>query len=89
MCAPGSCAEYRHSTTAHSRVVVGDLCTGCGACLLTCPEHALRPVARRGAPATLAVVADRCTGCLECIEVCPADAIDLLAPSQAGGPRWT
>jgi ferredoxin len=46
-------------------------CQGCGACLLTCPESALRP---RGA--SLVVLEDRCTSCGECIEVCPADAID-------------
>lgn len=45
-------------------------CQGCGACLLTCPEHAIRPDGR-----TLRVLASRCTGCGECIEVCPADAI--------------
>ncbi len=45
-------------------------CQGCGACLLTCPEHALRPVG-----GTLRVHPDRCTGCGECIEVCPVDGI--------------
>ncbi len=45
-------------------------CQGCGACLLTCPEHAIRPDG-----GTLRVLADRCTGCGECIEVCPVDAI--------------
>ena len=44
-------------------------CTACGACLLTCPEHAI--VA--GLP--LVVRADRCTSCGECVEVCPADAV--------------
>lgn len=48
-------------------------CAGCGACLLTCPERAIRP---HGAP--LDVLADRCTGCGECAEVCPVDAIDLI-----------
>lgn len=52
-------------------LTVNDRCTGCGACLLTCPAHAVRP--RGGA---LFVRADLCTGCLECVEVCPADAID-------------
>ncbi|MFF0729313.1 indolepyruvate ferredoxin oxidoreductase subunit alpha [Streptomyces sp. NPDC004134] len=52
-------------------LTVNDRCTGCGACLLTCPAHAIRP--RGGA---LFVRADLCTGCLECVEVCPADAID-------------
>ena len=45
-------------------------CTGCGACLLTCPEQALQ-----AAPGRPLVLAERCTGCLECIEVCPRDAI--------------
>ena len=45
-------------------------CQGCGACLLTCPEHAIRPDG-----GTLRVLASHCTGCGECIEVCPVDAI--------------
>jgi ferredoxin len=45
-------------------------CTGCGACLATCPERALLRAPRRPA-----VVADRCTACLACIEVCPVGAI--------------
>ncbi len=52
-------------------VVTAD-CTACGACLLTCPEHALRPAAGRPA-----VRDDRCTSCGECVEICPADAIRL------------
>jgi NAD-dependent dihydropyrimidine dehydrogenase PreA subunit len=61
-------------------------CQGCGACLLTCPEHALRPVPARpvaaagpavGLVAGLVVLASRCTGCGECVEVCPVDAITL------------
>ncbi len=51
--------------------VVTDACTACGACLLTCPEQALRP----GADAVLVVLAARCTRCGECVEVCPADAL--------------
>jgi ferredoxin len=55
-------------------------CQGCGACLLTCPEHAIRPsAAALAAPAaTLVVQPDRCTGCGECVEVCPVDAIVLI-----------
>lgn len=53
-------------------------CQGCGACLLTCPEHAIAP-----APAALLVLAERCTGCGECIEICPVDAIS----AGTGGGR--
>jgi Pyruvate/2-oxoacid:ferredoxin oxidoreductase delta subunit len=49
-------------------------CRGCGACLLTCPEHAIRP----GRDEPLVVLGDRCTGCGECVEVCPADAIEVV-----------
>jgi Fe-S-cluster-containing hydrogenase component 2 len=47
-------------------------CQGCGACLLTCPEHAIRP-----AGGTLHVLPGRCTGCLECVEICPVGAIGI------------
>jgi len=47
-----------------------DGCQGCGACLLTCPETAIRPQG-----GSLLVLDDRCTGCGECLEVCPVDAI--------------
>jgi Pyruvate/2-oxoacid:ferredoxin oxidoreductase delta subunit len=43
-------------------------CVGCGACLLTCPEHAIRPAGRG------LVVLATCTGCGECAEICPVDA---------------
>ncbi len=49
-------------------------CRGCGACLLTCPEHAIRP----GAVRPLVVLDDLCTGCGECVEICPADAIEVM-----------
>ena len=60
-------------------------CQGCGACLLTCPEHALRPRGR-----TLSVREDRCTGCGECIEVCPVDAIMVAGDASLAAARgWT
>ena len=62
------------------RLVVSSACTACGACLLTCPEHALRP-----APGRPRVLDERCTACGECVEVCPADAI-LELPADHGAP---
>ncbi len=63
-------------------ITVTVACRGCGACLLTCPERAIRPAARPGA-GPLAVLADRCTGCGECVEICPADAIAFPAALEA------
>ena len=53
-------------------VAVTAECRGCGACLLTCPQHAIRPQGR-----TLLVLRDTCTECGECLEICPADAIEV------------
>jgi electron transport complex protein RnfB len=50
-------------------VIMTAVCVGCGACLRTCPERAIRV----GAAGRL-VVLGGCTGCGECIEICPADA---------------
>lgn len=44
-------------------------CVGCGACLLTCPEHAIRPSGGS------LIVLSHCTDCGECVEVCPVDAV--------------
>ena len=68
-----------------SYVVTAD-CTACGACLLTCPEHAIVV----GLP--LRVREDRCTSCGECVEVCPADAVlevpaDRAARARPGASR--
>lgn len=72
------------SVTAESGSAAGlvariGACQGCGACLLTCPEHAIRP---RGG--LLLVAGERCSGCGECVEVCPVDAIELV---ERGGGR--
>ena len=56
-------------------VTVG-ACQGCGACLLTCPEHAIRPDPRPGTPPLL-VRTELCNGCGECVEICPVDALTL------------
>ena len=62
-----------------SYVVTAD-CTACGACLLTCPEHAIVV----GLP--LRVRDDRCTSCGECVEVCPADAVLEVPSPRAARP---
>lgn len=54
-------------------------CVGCGACLATCPEAAIRVAPARPGQPPLVVLAARCTGCAECAEVCPVDAC-LPAP---------
>ena len=59
-------------------VAIDTRCTGCGACLCTCPERALV-----AAPNRPLVVLERCTACLACIEVCPSDAISLAAGTRA------
>ena len=56
-----------------SRFLVTKRCQGCGACLLTCPAHAIRP---HGEP--LLVLDELCTGRGECVEVCPVDAIEEI-----------
>jgi NAD-dependent dihydropyrimidine dehydrogenase PreA subunit len=56
-----------------SAVVTAE-CRGCGACLRTCPEHAIRP----GVYGSLIVLGDTCNGCGECVEICPADAIEVV-----------
>ncbi len=61
---------------------VTDVCAGCGACLKTCPEKAIRPAPRdHGAP--LLVLEDRCSGCAECAEVCPVSAcVEVLLEAE-------
>ena len=62
---------------------VTDACAGCGACIKTCPEKAIRPAPRDyGAP--LLVLEDRCSGCAECAEVCPVSAcVEVLLEALA------
>ena len=59
-------------------ISISGACTGCGACIATCPERALRP-----APKRPGAVESRCTLCLACIEVCPVGAIDVSARGTA------
>ncbi len=75
MSGPGSRSE-------EAGVVVDLRCTGCGACLATCPERALLRAPRRPL-----VVVERCTACLACIEVCPVDAISERGPGVGVSPQ--
>jgi electron transport complex protein RnfB len=54
-------------------------CRGCGACLRTCPERALRPADPGDGGPPLVTLVERCTGCGECLEICPADAFVEVA----------
>ena len=64
---------------ANTVFAVTNACAGCGACIKTCPEKAIRP-APRGDGSPLIVLADRCSGCAECAEVCPVSACVEVAP---------
>jgi NAD-dependent dihydropyrimidine dehydrogenase PreA subunit len=58
-------------------VIITARCKGCGACLLTCPERAIRPRAGWASSGTAPLdVLNACTGCGDCVEICPADAIE-------------
>ena len=62
---------------------VTDLCAGCGDCIRTCPEKAIRaPPRDYGSP--LMVIEDRCTGCAECAEVCPVAACVEVIRTEKG-----
>jgi Pyruvate/2-oxoacid:ferredoxin oxidoreductase delta subunit len=67
-------------------IAVTAACRGCGACLLTCPERAIRPAARDAGPLT--VLEYRCTGCGECVEVCPVDAIEFTGDPMIAASFW-
>lgn len=56
-----------------------DACKGCGACIPTCPTHAIRPGRPVPGATPLITLEDRCTGCGECLEICPADAFIEVA----------
>ena len=48
-----------------------ETCTGCGACVDSCPFGALKLVD------DIAVVDDQCTACGACLDVCPVEALSL------------
>lgn len=67
---PGDGEQPRLMSAPGESVLITDACTACGACLATCPEHALRRAPKRPAVDDAA-----CTACWACIEICPAGAI--------------
>ncbi len=62
--------------------VTESACTGCDACLSTCPYDAISTyVCDTGTVATIS--ASTCKGCGGCVPSCPEDAIDLLGYTDA------
>jgi len=57
------------------------LCTGCGECVLVCPEQVL--VMAAGRPHLLPDV--NCEYCGECEEICPTGAVSLSYEIVFGG----
>ena len=47
------------------------LCRGCGLCIRSCPERAIRGQMNRPHE----IDPSKCTGCAECMKVCRFDAI--------------
>ncbi|MED0680587.1 4Fe-4S binding protein [Aneurinibacillus thermoaerophilus] len=53
-------------------IKIGELCTGCAACLLVCPVSVL------SIEKTKAVVSDGCIDCGLCIPACPISVIQFV-----------
>jgi ferredoxin len=56
-----------------------DRCTGCAACLRTCPTKAIRIRHRKSIR-----IVDRCIGCGACIRACPAGAVSAATTGLDG-----
>jgi heterodisulfide reductase subunit A len=57
-------------------------CTGCDACVPSCPYDAISTIMCDGREVA-AISASVCKGCGGCVPVCPEDAIDLLGYTDA------
>lgn len=60
-------------------VITEEKCAGCGICVMTCPEEALRLWGY------VRVEKERCTECLMCIDECPAEALSPGGEEIGGG----
>lgn len=65
--------QLMHAGTVRPELEDAQRCTGCGRCVASCPEQALR--LEGGTPR---LTADRCVGCAECIPACPDDCLRIL-----------
>jgi len=85
---PGSTAKNKTGTWRTFRPIVTDKCTGCGTCVMFCPEGAITIKDVKGKKTMdgrrqetpsgkkrAVIDYDYCKGCLVCVEVCPQKAI--------------
>jgi Fe-S-cluster-containing hydrogenase component 2 len=56
-------------------------CTGCGVCLISCPQEAITLKAERAE-----IEQELCTDCGVCLSACPEDAIQQTEPAPATRP---
>jgi hypothetical protein len=69
------CASRRGKLSQHSSLspkVIKKMCTGCGDCLVHCPQGAMELVDKKSI-----LDPKKCIGCGECIIVCPSGAVQV------------
>ncbi|MHB8191546.1 MAG: 4Fe-4S dicluster domain-containing protein [Ferrimicrobium sp.] len=64
-------------------ITITQECTGCGACIATCPTGALK-----ASPGKVAYTEDRCHSHYDCIEICPVGAVSIVS-SKTEQPSTT
>ncbi len=56
-----------------------DLCTGCGICILSCPEgNAIKLKKLSSKKKGIEIYELRCKGCGLCVELCPKKALETV-----------
>jgi len=68
-CAPPAGKREQHQVHPFT---IKDRCIGCGKCVATCPESAIRLLRKKSV-----ITKSRCIGCFECMTVCPEHAIEI------------